>query len=111
MNLEDFIAFLKEDVQKEKVFVVNPARQMDLSKSYHALIELLQRESIDAEISCEQGKLINGYAFIHIKADYIAVREMNKFHEAVVNADNFETYAEDDKVVINVMFHNVLTRI
>ena len=111
MDLDDFLAFLKEDAQREKTFVLNPSREMDLAKSYHALVELLQRESIDATISCERGQLINGYAFIRIKADYVAVREMDKFHEAIVNADNFETYAEDDKVVINVMFHKVLTRI
>lgn len=111
MDLNDFLAFLKEDAQREKVFVLNPVREMDLTKSYNALTELLQTESIDAEISCERGQLINGYAFIRIKADYMAVREMDKFYEAIVNADNFETYAEGDKIVINVMFHNVLTRI
>lgn len=111
MELEDFLAFLKEDAQREKTFVLNPARQMDLIKSYHALSELIQKESIDAEISCHNGQLINGYAFIRIKADYVAIREIDKFYDAVVNADNFEAYAEDDKVVINVMFHHVLTRI
>lgn len=111
LDLDNFIAFLQEDAQREKTFMLNPLREMDLAKSYHALTELLQREGISAEINCGRGELINGYAFICIKADYITVREMDKFHSAVVNADNFETYAEDDKVVINVMFHNVLTRI
>lgn len=111
MELDNFLAFLKEDAAREKAFMLNPSREMDLIKSYNALAELLEEESIDATISCERGQLINGYAFIRIKADYVAVREMDKFHEAVVNADNFEAYAQDDKVVINVMFHNVLTRI
>ena len=111
LELEDFIAFLKEDAEKEKVFILNPVREMEFINSYHALEELLERESIDATIECERGELINGYATIRVRAEYIAVREMDKFHAAVVNADSFETYAEGDKVIINVMFHNVLTRI
>lgn len=109
--LEDFLALLREDAQREKTFILNPAREMDFVRSYNALKVLLQRESIGAEISCHRGELINGYAYICIKADYVAVREMDKLYAAVVNADNFETYAEGDKVVINVMFHGVLTRI
>ena len=109
--LEDFLSFLREDAQKEKTFILNPAREMDFIRSYNAIKELLERESIGAEISCHRGELINGYVYICIKADYVAVREMDKLYAAVVNADNFETYAEDDKVVINVMFHGVLTRI
>lgn len=111
MEFEDFLAFLKEDAQKEKTFIINPKRQIDLQKSYNALTELIQTESIGAEISCERGHLINGYAFIRIKADYAAVTEIDKFYAAVINADNFEAYAEGNKVVINIMFHNVLTRI
>lgn len=111
MELEDFLEFLMEDAKRKKVFVRNIPRETDFANSYRAVKELLERESIGAEISCKRGELINGYAFIHIEAEHIAVREMDKLHEAVVNADNFEAYAEDDKVIINIMFHNMLTRI
>ena len=111
MELNDFLAYLKEDRAKERTFVVNPKREIEFSNSYKALKELLERESINATIECERGELINGYAVIKIKADWIAVREMEKFHAAVVNADNFETFADGDQVQINVMFHNVMTRI
>lgn len=111
MELDNFLAYLKEDLKKERTFIINPKRETEFSNSYNALKELLKRESINATIECERGELINGYAVIKIKADWIAVREIEKFHAAVVNADNFETFADGDQVQINVMFHNVMTRI
>ena len=112
MTLEDFLEFLEKDFKREKSFMVNPQRQMDFAKAYRNLERLIADECINAHLWCEMGELINGYAIISIKADWIIVREMDKFYAAVRAADNFEVFVvEDGMVQMNIIFHGVRSRV
>lgn len=114
MTLEDFLAFLEEDSKREKIFVVNPQRQIEFARAYRTLKRLINDEddNINARIWCEMGELINGYAAIKVEADWIVVREIDKFYAAVKAANNFEIYPTTDGTVrLNITFHGVRTRI
>ena len=113
MTLEDFLAFLEEDFKRKKIFVANPQRKMDFAKAYRTLEQLINDEdNINAQMWCEMGELINGYAVIEVSADWLIVREIDKFYEAVRAADNFEIFAvEDGMVQINIIFHGVRSRV
>ena len=112
MTLEDFLEFLEKDFKRKKIFMVNPQRQMDFAKAYRNLERLIADECINAHLWCEMGELINGYATISIKADWIIVREMDKFYAAVRAADNFEVFVvEDGMVQMNIIFHGVRSRV
>ena len=114
MELDDFLAFLEEDSQREKVFMVNPQRQIEFASAYRALERLIndEEDNINARIWCEMGELINGYAVIHVEADWIVIREIDKFYAAAKYANNFEIYATEDCTLrMNITFHGVRTRI
>lgn len=113
MTLEDFLAFLEEDSQREKIFIINPQRQIEFAKAYRTLEQLINdNDCIDAKMWCEMGELINGYASIKVKAKWIVVREIDKFYAATKFANNFEVYAtEDGMLQMNIIFHGVRTRI
>lgn len=114
MTLEDFLAFLEEDSQREKIFIINPQRQIEFARAYRSLEQIINDDDdcIDASIWCEMGELINGYASIKVKAKWIVVREIDKFYAATKFANNFEIYAtEDGMLQMNIMFNGVRTRI
>lgn len=111
MTLEELIEFLRQDAQREKVYVLNPQRQREFADAYRE-IEILLDECIDAKMWCEMGELYNGYASIMIECESIIVREMQKFCTAIRKASNFEIYAiGEDRVRVNIMFHGIRTRV
>ena len=79
MELDDFLAFLEEDSQREKVFMVNPQRQIEFASAYRALERLIndEEDNINARIWCEMGLLINGYAVSKVEGDWLVIREID----------------------------------
>ncbi len=113
MSDEEFLTLMDEFtkyLEKEKVFIQNPIRYAEVQLAMKKAKELF----VDCEISIKDDPIQMGSLSICISGFDITVQgqsEIQLFTELIYKADNFEIYPVDDKIVFNILFGNVLTKI
>lgn len=108
MNLmNDF----KEYLEREKIFIQNPARYADVERATEIAKELFS----EYDICIKDDPMQMGAVILCIDGYDITVRgerEIKLFTELISKANNFEIYpVGDEKVKFSILFANVLTRI
>lgn len=102
---------LAEYLEREKIFIKNPARFADVESATEIATELFA----DAKISVENDPLQLGALIVRIEGFDIVVRgerEINLFKQLIDKADNFEIYSTGkDSLRFSIVFNGALMRI
>lgn len=114
MNDKEFnelMAELTDYLEREKIFIKNPARMIDVQRATEIALELFA----DAKVTVADDPLQTGALIVRIEAFDVTVRgerEINLFREMISKADNFELYpVGDERLNFAILFGNALKRI
>ena len=114
MNDSEFLRLmnaLAEYLEREKIFIKNPARFADVEAATEIATELFA----DAKISVKDDPIQMGALIICIEAFDIVIRgerEIRLFKQLIDKADNFEIYpVGKDSLRFSMVFNGALKRI
>lgn len=101
---------LEEYLQREKVFIKNPARFAEIEQATEIAEELFT----ESKVSIKDDPIQMGALILRIEGFDIVVRgkrEIELFQKLIENADNFEIYAVDGDVRFAILFNDALIRL
>ena len=113
LSNEDFMGLmdeLAEYLKKEKVFIQNPVRYIEVQRAASIAKELFK----DYSISIKDDPIQMGALILCISGFDITIQgeeEIALFTELISKANNFEIYPVGEKVKFSILFANVLKRI
>ena len=110
-EFEGLMGELSEYLEREKVFIKNPARFADVERATEIATQLFS----DSTVAVDDDPLQMGALIVRIDCFDITIRgerEIKLFTELVSKADNFEVYpVGDERVRFAILFNHALTRL
>lgn len=110
-DFETLMQELSDYLEREKVFIKNPARFADVERATEIAAELFA----DASVAVDDDPLQMGALIVRIDGFDVTVRgerEIKLFAELISKANNFEIYAVgDERVRFALVFNNAMTRL
>lgn len=108
---KEVMAKLRQYLEEEKVFVINPMRAREISLAF----ELAQQVFPGTEIKSLDDPLQMGALIMHVDRPEFAargIREIENFSDLIALTDNFEIYAIDEETVrFAAVFNDAYVRI
>ena len=112
MTLEHFLEELRKYEKQPKMWVVDLERQTEFTQAYREISALVLKEEPTAKIECAMHEVSVGAGVIRIEADWVTVREIQKFCTAISKANNLEIYPiADDALRMSIVFYGIYKRI
>ena len=112
MTLEHFLEELRKYEKQPKIWVVDLQRQTEFIKAYREIKSLILAEDPTAKIECEMHEANIGAGVIRIETEWLVVREIQDFCDAISKANNFEVFPTVDNTLrMTIMFYSIYKRI